>query len=120
MSTAVWEYFTSALVSKNSRHLLKKSADTKPVTTKSPAFSRALDNVVAFTMNSRGLLKLFSFFFRLAVVFTLVFVLRHSVEKHSIQKFFFLLFLIGKRRHSVTTSSLINLLILFQLQISLT
>ena len=76
----------------NSRHLLKKSADTKPVTTKSPAFSRALDNVVAFTMNSRGLLKLFSFFFRLAVVFTLVFVLRHSVEKHSIQKFFFFYF----------------------------
>ena len=119
MSTVVWEYITSALVSKNSRHLLKKSADTKPVITKSPAFSRALDNVVAFTMNSRGLLKLFSFF-RLAVVFTLVFVLRHSVEKNSIQKFFFLLFLIGKRRHSVTTSSLINLLILFQLQISLT
>ena len=65
----------------NSRHSLNQSdAKLKPIMTWSPAFSRALDNLLICTLSSHWLFKVFSFFL-LAVVTTLVLLLRHSTEK---------------------------------------
>ena len=46
----------------DSRHFLNQSdAKLKPITTWSPTFSRALDNLVGFPLSSHWLLRLFSF-----------------------------------------------------------
>ena len=59
----------------NSRHPLNQSdAKVKPIATWSLAFSRAWDRLRVFTLSSHWF-----------VVITLVLVLRHSIEKRSIQ-----------------------------------
>ena len=46
----------------NSRHSLNQSnAKLTLITTWSPAFSRALDGLLIFTLSSQGLFKVFSF-----------------------------------------------------------
>ena len=59
----VWNYIVFALLhtfigTENSRHFHDQSdAKVKLITTWSPAFSRALDNLVVFTLSSHWLLK---------------------------------------------------------------
>ena len=67
----------------NSRHPLSQSdAKLKPIATWSLAFSCAPGRLHAFTLSSHWLPLIISFVL-IAVVITLVLVLRHSIEKRS-------------------------------------
>ena len=64
---------------KNSHHsLIQSDANLKPITTWTPVFSCALGNLRGFTLSS--------LIFWLIVVITLVFGLRHSIEKRSMSQ----------------------------------
>ena len=67
----------------NSRHLLNQSdSKLKPIVTWSLAVSRASGSLHVFTLISHWFLVILHLFL-LAVVITLVLVLRHSIEKRS-------------------------------------
>ena len=89
MSKAILNYFGFAFLRsviglETSRHLLNQSyAKLKPITTWSHAFSRAWDRLRVFTLSSHWLLVISTFV--LIGCFTLVLVLRHSIEKRSKQ-----------------------------------
>ena len=69
--------------SRNSRHSLNQSdLKLKPITTWSPAFSRALGSLVGFILSSHWLLRALSFLL-LAFVITLVLIMQYSIEKRS-------------------------------------
>ena len=73
-------------------HFFNQSdAKLKPIVPWSLAFSRALRRLLVFALSSHWLLGIFPLFW-LAVVITLVLVLRHSIEKRSINPFLFFKF----------------------------
>ena len=73
----------SMICAENSRHSLNQSDEKlKPITNRSPAFSRASGSLVVFTY-CMTLTRIFLSSDRTVVVTTLLLVLRHSIEKRS-------------------------------------
>ena len=80
----ILHYFALWLVQKT--HATNQSdAKLKPITTWSPAFSRALVTLVVFNLNSRCLFKVF-FFFLIGCRDYLTYVSSHSVENRCINQ----------------------------------
>ena len=91
----------------NSRHTLNQSdAKLKPIPIWSPAFSCALGWLVVRTLSSHWVLDLFSFLL-IGCCDSLVFFIRHSIEKRSLLMtcFFLLLYSVRRTQNQSSKSS---------------